>query len=169
MRFFTLIFAALVVTSPAGAHEIPFVDLADDYYRQVLVDHESGQYLGHPTTCLLDDGKTILTVFPKGHGRGGIVYKRSTDGGLTWSKRLPTPKSWMSSKEVPTLHQVTDAAGKKRIIMFSGLHPIRMSVSENEGASWSELKPIGNFGRNRRDGLSHGGERQTRTLLLPLP
>ena len=146
MRFLTSIFTALVVTSPAGAHEIPFVDLADDYYRQILVDQESGQYLGHPTTCLLDDGKTILTVFPKGHGRGGIVYKRSTDGGLTWSKRLPTPKSWMSSKEVPTLHQLTDAAGKKRIIMFSGLHPIRMSVSENEGASWSELKPIGNFG-----------------------
>lgn len=126
MRFFTSIFtaAALVVASAAtwetaGANEISFVDLADDYYRQVLIDHESGQYLGHPTTCLLDDGKTILTVFPKGHGGGGIVYKRSTDGGLTWSERLPTPESWMTSKEVPTLHRVTDASGKKRIIMFS--------------------------------------------------
>jgi len=125
---------------------IPFIDLADDHYRQVLVDHEYGQYLGHPTICLLDDGKTVLTVYPKGHGKGGIVYKRSTDGGLTWSDRIPTPKSWLTSKEVPTLHRVTDAAGKKRIIMFSGLYPIRMSVTEDDGANWSELKPIGDFG-----------------------
>jgi hypothetical protein len=130
----------------ARAHELPLVDLAYDYYRQVLVDYETGQYLGHPTTCLLDDNQTILTVYPKGHGRGGIVYKRSTDGGLTWSNRLPTPRSWETSREVPTLHRVTDAQGKKRIIMFSGLHPIRMSVSEDEGRSWSELKAIGNFG-----------------------
>jgi len=52
----------------------------------VVVDREEGQYLGHPTTVLLEDGKTILTIYPKGHGRGEIVYKRSTDGGLTWSE-----------------------------------------------------------------------------------
>ena len=66
------------------------IDLDDQAYRQVVVDHEPGQYLGHPTTCMLEDGKTILTVYPKGHGGGAIVYKRSTDGGRTWSDRLPT-------------------------------------------------------------------------------
>lgn len=142
----SLMIATILSMALAAAHQIPFIDLADDYYRQVLVDHEVGQYLGHPTTCLLDDGRTILTVFPKGHGRGGIVYKRSTDGGQTWSERLPTPKSWLTSKEVPTLHRMTDASGKKRIIMFSGLHPIRMSVSEDEGATWTELEAIGDFG-----------------------
>jgi hypothetical protein len=110
------------------------------------VDREANQYLGHPTTALLDDGKTMLIVYPKGHGKGAIVYKRSTDGGLTWSDRLPTPKSWETSKEVPTLYRTVDAAGKKRLIMFSGLYPIRMAVSEDEGAKWSELKPIGDFG-----------------------
>lgn len=130
----------------ANGGEIPFIDLADDYYRQVLVDREAGQYLGHPTTALLDDGKTILTVFPKGHGRGGIVYKRSPDGGLTWSERLPTPESWSTSREVPTLHRMTDAAGKKRIVMFSGLYPVRMAVTEDDGATWSELAPIGDWG-----------------------
>lgn len=130
---------------PPG-YTIPIVDISGEKERQVIVDREKGQYLGHPTTVLLEDQKTMLTVYPKGHGRGAIVYKRSNDTGLTWSERLPTPKSWETSLEVPTLHRVVDAAGKKRIIMFSGLYPIRMAVTEDDGGSWSELKPIGGFG-----------------------
>jgi hypothetical protein len=133
-------------TKLAPGYTIPTIDLAGEKERQVIVDREAGQYLGHPTTVLLEDGKTMLIVYPKGHGRGAIVYKRSSDGGKTWSERLPTPKSWETSLEVPTLHRVVDAAGKKRIIMFSGLYPIRMAVTEDDGATWSELKPIGNFG-----------------------
>jgi hypothetical protein len=130
---------------PIG-YSIPIVDITAEKDRQVIVDQEKGQYLGHPTTLLLEDQKTMLCVYPKGHGRGPIVYKRSTDAGLTWSDRLPTPASWASSLEVPTLHRVVDAQGKKRIIMFSGLHPIRMAVTEDDGSTWSELKPIGDFG-----------------------
>lgn len=130
---------------PPG-YTIPVVDISAETHRQVVVDREAGQYLGHPTTVLLEDNKTMLIVYPKGHGRGAIVYKRSDDAGLTWSERLPTPKSWETSLEVPTLHRVVDAAGKKRLIMFSGLHPIRMAVSEDDGATWSELEPIGDFG-----------------------
>jgi len=130
---------------PPG-YTIPVVDISADTARQVVVDREAGQYLGHPTTVLLEDGKTMLIVYPKGHGKGGIVYKRSTDGGLTWSERLPTPSSWATSKEVPTMYRTVDAGGKKRLIMFSGLYPIRLAVSEDDGANWSELKPIGNFG-----------------------
>ena len=122
------------------------IDLNDQVFRQVVVDREAGQYLGHPTTCLLEDGKTILCVYPKGHGRGGIVYKRSQDGGLTWSERLPTPKSWATSKEVPTLHRMIGPDGRKRIIMWSGLYPARLSVTEDDGANWSELKPVGDWG-----------------------
>jgi hypothetical protein len=122
------------------------VDLDDQTHRQTVVDREAGQYLGHPTTCLLEDGKTILCVYPKGHGRGPIVYKRSTDGGLTWSDRLPTPASWATSQEVPTLHRVIDPQGKKRLIIWSGLYPARLAVSEDDGANWSELKPVGDWG-----------------------
>jgi len=146
MRLPVFCLAALLPAPPALPSEIPFIDLADDHYRQVLVDHEAGLYLGHPTTALLDDGRTILTVYPKGHGRGGIVYKRSGDGGLTWSERLPTPETWATSLEVPTLHRMTDASGKKRIVMFSGLHPVRMAVTEDEGGTWSELAPVGDWG-----------------------
>ncbi|MEM8736737.1 MAG: sialidase family protein, partial [Planctomycetota bacterium] len=81
-----------------------------------------------------------------GHGRGGIVYKRSDDGGLTWSERLPTPENWSTSKEVPTLHRVIDASGKRRVIMWSGLYPARLAVSENDGQSWSPLAPVGDWG-----------------------
>ncbi|MCX7886885.1 MAG: glycoside hydrolase [Verrucomicrobiae bacterium] len=127
-------------------YTIPTIDLAGETHRQVIVDREPGQYLGHPTTVLLEDNRTILIVYPKGHGRGAIVYKRSTDGGLTWSERLPTPPSWATSLEVPTLYRVVDTSGRKRLIMFSGLYPIRMAVSEDDGASWGELTPIGDFG-----------------------
>lgn len=133
-------------TTLAHGYTIPLIDLSAETGRQVIVDREAGQYLGHPTTVLLEDKRTLLTVYPKGHGRGAIVYKRSEDGGLTWSERLPTPESWATSLEVPTLHRVVDAGGKKRLILFSGLYPIRMAVSEDDGGTWSELEPIGDFG-----------------------
>lgn len=129
-----------------GADHPRFIDLDDQVFRQVVVDREANQYLGHPTTLLLEDSKTLLCVYPKGHGRGPIVYKRSTDGGLTWSDRLDTPASWSTSKETPTLHRVIDAAGRKRIVMFSGLYPCRMAISEDDGATWSELNKVGDWG-----------------------
>ena len=125
---------------------IPVIDLDKDMKRQVVVDKEKGQYLGHPTTVLLEDGQTILTVYPKGHGKGGIVYKKSEDAGVTWSDRLPTPASWATSREVPTMHRVVDKYGKKRLIMWSGLYPARLAVSEDDGQSWSEIEKVGNWG-----------------------
>jgi len=131
---------------PPSARSITVLDLNDQLDRQVIVDREAGQYLGHPTTVLLEDGKTMLCVYPKGHGRGAIVYKRSTDGGRTWSARLPTPPSWATSKEVPTLHRVVDPEGKRRVILWSGLYPARLAVSEDDGLTWSELEPVGDWG-----------------------
>jgi len=130
---------------PKG-YTIPLIDLAGETHRQIVVDKEPGQYLGHPTTVLLEDNKTIITVYPKGHGRGAIVMKKSTDGGLTWSERLDIPENWATSKEVPTLYRVIDLQGKKRLIVFSGLYPVRMAVSEDDGRSWTPLRPIGDIG-----------------------
>lgn len=140
-----LCLAFLAVQGPAPVIEVDLdADGATD--RRIVVDREAGQYLGHPTTLLLEDGRTILAVYPKGHGKGAIVYKRSTDGGLTWSERLPTPASWVTSLETPTLHRAVDAAGAERVLLFSGLHPIRMAVSEDDGASFGELRPVGDWG-----------------------
>lgn len=134
----------LPATTPG--YDLPVIDLAGDKHRQVLVDREPGQYLGHPTTVLLEDNRTMLCVYPKGHGRGAIVYKRSNDAGLTWSDRLPVPETWATSLEVPTLYRVIDPDGTKRIIMFSGLYPCRMAVTEDDGETWSELEPLGDWG-----------------------
>ncbi len=125
---------------------LPLIDLNAATELQIEVDREPGQYLGHPTTLLLEDGKSVLCVYPKGHGKGPIIYKRSSDGGQTWSERLLTPENWSTSKETPTLHRVIAPDGQKRIILFSGLYPARMAISEDHGESWSDLQPIGNWG-----------------------
>jgi hypothetical protein len=146
----TILFIALAPSRAADAtsrgYSIPLIDLAGETKRQVVVDREPKQYLGHPTTVLLEDGRTMLAVYPKGHGKGAIQYKRSADGGKTWSDRLPTPASWTTSLETPTIHRVEDATGKKNLIVFSGLYPIRMSRSDDDGKTWTDLEPIGHFG-----------------------
>ena len=39
-----------------------------------------------------------------------------------------------------------DRAGVERLVLFSGLYPIRSSISEDDGATWTPLRPIGEFG-----------------------
>lgn len=134
------------LSPPDTATIFPFVDLADDDGRVTVVDRDPAQYLGHPSTVLLEDGRTLLCVYPHGHGRGALSLKRSTDGGLTWSPRLPIPDNWATSLETPTIHRVVDAAGKKRLIVWSGLYPARLSVSEDDGAHWTPLTPVGAWG-----------------------
>lgn len=109
----------------------------------MIVDREPGQYLGHPTTLLLPDQRTMLVTYPKGHGKGEIVLKRSLDGGRTWSDRLPTPENWATSKETPTLYRLVDQQGKARILLFSGKGGlIRIAYSEDDGDTWSELRDV---------------------------
>jgi hypothetical protein len=127
-------------------YTIPLIDLAPDASRRTVVDREPGQYLGHPTTVLVEDGRTIVAVYPKGHGRGAIVLKRSGDGGLTWSERLPVPENWATSLETPTIHCVVGPDGTKRLIVWSGLYPARLAVSGDDGASWTPLAPAGDWG-----------------------
>ncbi len=121
-------------------------DLAGDTARQVVVDRDPEMYLGHVSTVLLEDGRTILCAYPEGHGKGPIVLKRSDDGGKTWSERLPVPASFATSKETPTLHRVRDQAGKGRLILWSGLYPARLAHSDDDGKTWSELEAAGDWG-----------------------
>lgn len=125
---------------------IRYIDLDDQRDRQIVVDRDPSEYLGHPTTVLLEDGRTLIAVYPIGHGAGQILLKRSTDAGLTWSDRLPVPENWSTSKEVPTIFRVIGAKGERRLILFSGLYPARSSISEDDGVTWTPLKPAGDWG-----------------------
>jgi hypothetical protein len=125
---------------------VPVIDLEQEKSLHFTVDREEGVYLGHPTTVLADSGKTVITVYPKGHGSGEIVMKKSYNGGVIWTERLPVPETWKSSKEVPTLFPVILPDGKRRIVMFSGLYPVRIAWSDDEGATWSELHKVGDWG-----------------------
>lgn len=131
---------------------IPIVDLSGEMHRQTVVDREPGQYLGHPSTLLLSDGRTILVAYPQGHGKGPILFKKSPDGGRTWGERLPTPENWATSRETPTLYRLIDPHGKPRILLFSGRPGlVRIAYSEDEGETWSPLEPI------RTPGPAFGG------------
>ncbi len=133
-------------TPAANTATLVRLDLDGDAARQTVVDKEAGVYLGHVSTVLVDDGKTILAAYPKGHGKGPIVLKRSEDGGRTWSARLPVPDSWATSLETPTLFRVGRSEHCESLILFSGLYPIRAARSADGGRTWSDLAPIGDFG-----------------------
>jgi len=123
-----------------------FLDYDDRTELHTVVDKQDGVYLGHPSTAMLKDGKTIFVVYPKSHGFGQIVLKKSTDGGKTWSQRLEVPDNFSTNMECPTIFRMEDASGKSRLMIFSGRYPFRMSVSEDDGNTFSPLKPIGAFG-----------------------
>ncbi len=142
-----------VEREPAGLADserilgVPMVDLSPRADLRTVVGREPGQYLGHPSTLLLEDGKTILCAYPRGHGKGAIVLKRSEDGGATWSPPLPTPENWATSLETPTLHRLVDPKdGSKRIVLFSGLFPARRAVSSDDGRTWTPLEKVGDWG-----------------------
>lgn len=136
--------AAVVVFAEVSSP--PFLDLAREFHRQTIVDREPRQYLGHPSTVRVDD-HTLLCAYPAGHGKGAIRMRSSANDGRTWSPLLPVPASFATSLETPTLFRVEDPlTHAPRLLLFSGLYPIRLSISDDLGATWSELTPIGDFG-----------------------
>jgi hypothetical protein len=39
-----------------------------------------------------------------------------------------------------------DAKGTKRLLLWSGLHPARKAMSEDDGRTWTDLQPVGDWG-----------------------
>ncbi len=127
---------------PRG-YTIPVVDISQDKHRQVVVDRRQGQYLGHPTTVLMADGKTMFCTYPLGHGGPAAVLKKSTDGGLTWSDRLKVPNNWRTANNCPCLHRFTDPHGVERLFVLEGNGAMRQSVSTDLGKTWTPFRPNG--------------------------
>ncbi len=125
---------------------IPTIDLTGKQEYFQTVDREEGIYLGHVTSAMLEDNKTIYITYPKSHGKGAIVLRRSDDAGKSWSERLEVPDSFATSFECPIIYRTEDKAGNKHLILFSSLRPLRMAHSEDDGKTWSELEKVGDFG-----------------------
>lgn len=117
------------------------IDLDSMSSIQHTIDRQPGQYLGHTSTVTLADGKSILLAYPKGHGSGPIVLRRSNDFGGTWSEPIETPKSWATSRETPTLFRINN-----RLLLWSGLYPARIASSTDNGQRWTELETAGEWG-----------------------
>ena len=49
---------------------IPTLDISGRTDWQSIVDREKNQYLGHVTTAMTADGKTVYAVYPKCHALG---------------------------------------------------------------------------------------------------
>ncbi|MCK4678952.1 MAG: exo-alpha-sialidase [Bacteroidales bacterium] len=135
---------------------IPQIDLNDRTDLQVVIDKDTVEYLGHPSSVLLDDGKTITMMYLNGHAYGKPRWKRSFDGGLTWTDPLQVSDQWNKIPahadpgtrqnnplwEVTTLYRFPTVPDVDRICMYTGRLPSRYAVSEDGGASWSELQPL---------------------------
>jgi BNR repeat-like domain len=129
-------------TQPRG-YTIPVIDVSAERERQVIVESIPGQYLGHPTTLLMPDNKTIFVTYPLGHGGPSAVLKKSTDGGLTWSGRLPVPENWKTARNCPCIHRLVGPDGVARLFVLEGNGAMRQSVSLDEGKAWTPFEPNG--------------------------
>ena len=129
-------------TQPTS-YSIPTLDMAFETWRQVIVESIPGQYLGHPTTVLMPDNKTIFVTYPLGHGGPSAVLKKSTDGGLTWSERLPVPDNWATATNCPCIHRLVDPHGVARLFVFEGNGQMRQACSEDGGETWTPFEPNG--------------------------
>ena len=133
------------------------VDTQSRYlYEQTVVD-DTEDYLGHPDSVLLKDGK-ILTLYPKGHGKGAILNKLSADGGKSWSDSVKdTPLTWEDSLETPTVYRCTLHDGSEKLILISA-NPqwpnmktdggFNCSVSSDEGQTWTQFESFYSKGSN---------------------
>ena len=82
-----------------------------DYLYDLTTLDDSKSYMAHPDSVLLKNGD-ILTMYPAGHGKGAVLNKISTDGGLTWNGEIEnTPDSWENSRETPTVYRLTFTDG----------------------------------------------------------
>ena len=59
--------------------------------------------------------------------------KRSLDGGLTWSERLPVPENFTGKHNAPSVHRVVDPSGMERLVLFVSSPAMKRSISEDDG------------------------------------
>ena len=146
-------------------YTIPELDLSEmpkelegtkyEYLYQLSTVDDTNDYMAHPDSVLLKN-EDILTVYPKGHGKGAVLNRVSKDGGLTWSSTIEnTPASWENSLETPTIYRLefSDGTPDKLILISANSKWPNMktpggfecSISEDEGKTWTEFQRFFSF------------------------
>lgn len=145
--------AVLVGAVAARAAEPPLVDLSGETARQVVVAAGTEKtYQGHPTALLMPDGRTMFCVWSVGHGGPAGPMARSDDGGMTWERlddRLP--EGFATHRNCPSIYRIVDPRGRARLWVFSarrnrgdgGVDWMPAIMSEDDGATWREVEPLG--------------------------
>lgn len=143
-----------------GDYTIPELDLSEmpdelkgseyEYLYSLSTVDDSSDYMAHPDSILLKDGN-IFTAYPKGHGKGAILNRISTDGGVSWTETVEnTPESWKNSLETPTVYRLEFSDGSPDKLILISANPkwpetdtpggFECSISEDEGKTWSEFR-----------------------------
>ncbi|MBQ9888355.1 MAG: exo-alpha-sialidase [Bacteroidales bacterium] len=153
MRKFLYVIAVLSASFLSAAQDyrpnLPWADISGQTERHVIIARGTPDlYNGHPTTLLLEDGKTMLCTWSKGHGGVAAFIGFSHDSGLTWDVQ-DAPKEWEGLVNCPSIYQMEDKSGKKRIFVFATVssgRPYRdmgYSCSDDGGRTWSRVKILG--------------------------
>ncbi|MBM3858617.1 MAG: exo-alpha-sialidase [Verrucomicrobia bacterium] len=140
---------------------MPTVDISGETNRHIIIAQGTEKlYQGHPSTVLMPDGKTMFCVWTLNHGWGEPFIRRSDDAGRTWLD-VAVPASWNpwckathrpgSSRGgsgrgwLPVIHYLKDPQGKGRLVIFDRGENNRLiqSVSEDEGKTWTPMRPNG--------------------------
>jgi hypothetical protein len=138
-----LILIALAVSvgfaEPRRDYSIPMLDLAGEDALFITVERRNG-YLGHPSTVLFRDGKTMLVAYPDGHGRGNLILRRSTDSGGTWR---PVEIEAQRVEETPVLYRLDLPGGGERVLLVTcrpQASVLEWMWSDDRGNTWSKRR-----------------------------
>lgn len=133
---------------------IPTIDISGETKRHATVARGTKEtYHGHCDTVLLPDGKTMFTAWTVDHAQLIGPLARSDDSGRTWSAPLDVPANWHQTANTPAIHRLIDPQGNARLVVFAdGLdwrrkgkppYPMHQAISEDDGITWTPMKPNG--------------------------
>ena len=92
----------------------------------------------------MPDGKTIFCVWTYDHGGRCGPMARSDDSGRTWIRMDDQlPEGFQGHSNCPSIYRLIDPDGKERLWVFSAQPCMPRILSENGGASWCEMHPLG--------------------------
>ncbi len=124
---------------------LPLIDIAMETDRHVFIARGTESiYQGHPTTLLMPDGRTLFCVWTYDHGGPCGPMARSDDAGRTWTRiddRLPP--GFRTHRNCPSIYRMVAPDGRARLWVFSAQPDMPRIVSEDDGATWREMPPLG--------------------------